>query len=283
MGQFSIELDSYSDGQQWELEATLQRRLDKTDEVKGSIHLGIRSLIKCWQEPLPQSDPTATSDGVMFHSAAQCQLCSDPVAASDKCWPCQQCLSVFHLTCATKLAKKVDKKGASWNCPWCASKVEGLPKASCYCGKSSKQAGTLTKGGSLPSGRGSHSCGQTCERACPLPGCESTPHGCDQTCHIGPCGHLGENLFCFCGKQKIRLACGLSPIASQQAFACPGICGKKMEGCAKERYEHSCYYKCHDQAVTPCRCPCDLSSQEADEYRIQILEDSKRLLKQMGL
>ena len=285
MGQFSVEFAPYSDGQQWEVQAPLQSRPGKSDEIQGSITLGIRKLFKNWQEPPSRADPKAKSDGTQFYAVYQCQLCVDPVTASEKVWPCQQCFSVFHLTCATKAAKVVDKKGASWNCPWCASTVVGLPQASCYCGKSSKKAGLLTKGASLLSGRGLHSCGKTCERACPLPGCESTPHACEQACHFGPCGNLGEYLPCHCGREKKRLECGVSPIGSTEAFVCGTVdCGKKVEGCVKPACLLSmCILKCEEHVDNPCRCVCSLSKEEKKERQERSHKESKELLKSLGI
>lgn len=126
---------------------------------------------------------------------------------------------------------------SSWRCPACNSKLSDDPGTyHCWCGKeiSPKPASQ-----SLPP----HSCGQTCSK--PRPTC---PHPCPLQCHSGPCppcGLMGPEQSCFCGKGSSRKLCRETDY--ENGWSCQDVCGDLLP-CG----EHTCEMLCHSGLCGEC-------------------------------
>ena len=125
----------------------------------------------------------------------------------------------------------------TWRCPGCNSKLTDDPGTyHCWCGK---EINPKTASASLPP----HSCGQTCSK--PRPTC---PHPCPLQCHAGPCppcGLVGPEQSCFCGKNSSRKLCRETDY--ENGWSCQEECGDLLP-CG----EHTCSQPCHPGLCGEC-------------------------------
>jgi hypothetical protein len=99
-------------------------------------------------------------------------------------WHCKSCYHVFHFSCANDWARQIGRPGFNpsvlhWKCPHCTSKVNEMPKVTCWCGKRNASEQRLATA--------LNSCSGFCNSK------STCPHGnrvfCGKVCHPGPCKH----------------------------------------------------------------------------------------------
>ncbi|KAF3282762.1 FKBP12-associated protein [Orbilia oligospora] len=183
----------------------------------------------------------------------ECMICYSSVTRKSKIWDCSTCYAVFHLHCIKKWAKQaLDVPSASndeivpqrtWRCPGCQStSTEAPDRYTCWCGKTdSPEVARFVP---------PHSCGQTCNKPRePLAGkTNACPHGCDLQCHAGPCppcGAMGPQQPCFCGKEVSVKRC--LDTNYENGWSCGQVCGDVMP-CG----EHLCERGCHGGVCGGC-------------------------------
>ncbi|XP_015070225.1 NF-X1-type zinc finger protein NFXL1 [Solanum pennellii] len=146
-------------------------------------------------------------------------------------------------------------------CPPCKAFA---PARSCPCGKEvittrcSDRKSVLT-------------CGQQCGKLL-----DCGRHRCEQTCHVGSCGHcqIVVDAYCFCKKKTESLLCGDMGVKGDikmedGVFSCNSVCGKKLS-CGN----HICRELCHpgpcgDCALLPSKvkaCCCGKTSLEEERH-----------------
>ncbi|KAK6795671.1 hypothetical protein RDI58_009126 [Solanum bulbocastanum] len=146
-------------------------------------------------------------------------------------------------------------------CPPCKAFA---PARSCPCGKEvittrcSDRKSVLT-------------CGQQCGKLL-----DCGRHRCEQTCHVGPCGHcqIVVDAYCFCKKKTESVLCGDMGVKGDikmedGVFSCNSVCGKKLS-CGN----HICRELCHpgpcgDCALLPSKvkaCCCGKTSLEEERH-----------------
>ncbi|KJZ73665.1 hypothetical protein HIM_06998 [Hirsutella minnesotensis 3608] len=170
----------------------------------------------------------------------ECTICTDDVSRTSHIWSCNVCWTVVHLKCArrwhdnqkkqTDLQPSEPQSEFSWRCPGCNSKLLDAPGSyHCWCGKEFNPSPAST---AVPP----HSCGQTCAK--PRPTC---PHPCALQCHAGPCppcGLVGPDQSCFCGKNSARKLCRETDY--ENGWSCQEVC-EDLLPCG----EHFCDKLCH--------------------------------------
>lgn len=190
--------------------------------------------------------PTRLHEDISNHNY-ECAICTDDVHRTSQVWSCSLCWTVIHLRCAkkwhTNQMKKPDTQPMSaqhdstWRCPGCNSKLTDDPGSyHCWCGK---EINPKPASASLPP----HSCGQTCSK--PRATC---PHPCPLQCHAGPCppcGLVGPEQPCFCGKNASRKLCRETDY--ENGWSCQEVCGDLLP-CG----EHECPQPCHPGLCGDC-------------------------------
>lgn len=214
----------------------------------------------------------------------ECVICTNEVMPNSKIWTCKTCWSVVHLSCVKKwsqnevsthqqrAAENGDLPPARrWRCPGCNLPKDELPNTyTCWCGKE-------TDPKSLP-GLPPHSCAQTCAKA----RVGHCPHPCELMCHAGPCppcGHMGPEMACFCGKEASARRCLDTNYDS--GWTCGQVCGDILP-CG----EHECQRGCHEGLCGSCevlvdsKCYCGREEkalecfERGDEQTSNLEEDS---------
>ncbi|KAK8185956.1 hypothetical protein BC567DRAFT_240069 [Phyllosticta citribraziliensis] len=133
----------------------------------------------------------------------ECAICTNEVQRNSRMWSCRTCWTVFHLKCIGEWASNslAEHSDRPWRCPGCNLPQDNVPKYfNCWCQKEQDPK-------SIP-GMPPFSCGQTCGRERVIP--KSCPHTCPEICHAGPCppcGQMGPNQSCFCGKDSKTQRC----------------------------------------------------------------------------
>lgn len=211
---------------------------------------------------MKQPKSTAADLGTRIHDDIsnwnyECAICTDDVLRTSHVWSCTVCWTVVHLKCAKRWygnQKKQDDLQSSepqreflWRCPGCNSKLVDDPGSyHCWCGKEINPSPTSA---ALPP----HSCGQTCSK--PRATC---PHPCSLQCHAGPCppcGLVGPNQSCFCGKNASQKLCRETDY--ENGWSCQETC-EDLLPCG----EHLCSRPCHSGLCGECdvkveaRCYC---------------------------
>ena len=202
----------------------------------------------------------------------ECPICTSELGRRSKVWSCDQCWTVFHLSCIKKwsgnegsvfarpreqqsTAEQENVIGSSsaaaavsrqWRCPGCNLPHDILPSVyTCWCEKEMDPRW-------LP-GLPPHSCGQTCSKS--RKGC---PHPCDLVCHAGPCPpckSMGPTQYCFCGSHDSTKRCVDTDY--ENGWGCGEVC-EEMLPCL----EHNCSRPCHEGLCGECtervdvRCYC---------------------------
>ncbi|KAH7072924.1 hypothetical protein BKA63DRAFT_53784 [Paraphoma chrysanthemicola] len=193
----------------------------------------------------------------------ECAICTEEIKRHSRgVWSCRTCWTVFHLGCIKKWSTNEGSAAATqqaqdgeippprqWRCPGCNLPKDVMPKSfHCWCEKELEPK-------ALP-GLPPFSCGQTCARPRVLP--KSCPHPCPVTCHAGPCppcGLMGPEKFCFCGKKSMRRRCVDTDY--EHGWGCGEVCGELMS-CG----QHRCSRPCHEgpcgacEVRVPARCYC---------------------------
>jgi len=191
---------------------------------------------------------------LIIDNELECSICSCSIGRRGRIWSCPCCHIILHHSCVDKWyqsqqqhqrpqhapASDADAAGAEWRCPGCMYVFTESPAPyACFCGKvpSPEPNPYLTP----------HSCGNVCGKKRG----KNCDHPCTLQCHPGfcpPCGALGPERHCPCGKTTYRLRCAQDDEkAPEKVQTCASVCGKSLP-CG----QHTCQSTCHVGPCDPC-------------------------------